>query len=376
MTLWKLATPLAATVIMAAAAPPRGDITVTDSQDLARAIMQAEPGDRITLADGNYRIRAKLKASSSGSASAPITVRAAHALHAHIAVEAVIGIEVTGAYWRFDGLDMVGVCKNDSDCEHAFHVVGLANNFELTDSRLEDLNAALKVNADLALHLPTGGLIADNEFLDAHPRHTDNPVALLNIDNAPHWVVRHNYIHGFGKDGVGEDAYGAFAKGHSEMPLFEDNLVECGPSPRLPVRSVGLSFGAHGMDPALCPPAFDKKTPCDSEVFNGVMLNNIVAGCSGDGIYLYRAHASEIANNTLIGTGGIHLHGPSSTALVRDNVLSGGIFVTDGAKFKASGNQTGVPPAAARDALLAPKGSVGVPCCTRWPASGIAAASP
>lgn len=94
---------------------------------------------------------------------APIVVRAANRLKAKVRFNTVEGFKVSGPYWRFDGLDVVGICPVDSDCEHAFHVSGRAVGFQLLRSRVADFNAQLKVNAspaaDGGYDIPRQGLI-------------------------------------------------------------------------------------------------------------------------------------------------------------------------------------------------------------------------
>ncbi len=343
--MWVLAAPAAA-----------HEVQVRDSGDLIAAVQNADAGDDIVLADGVYLITGKITAGSVGTAAAPITVRAAHPLGALIRSSSQVLFEVTAPFWHFSGLDIRGVCSDDTTCEHAFHVVGAADGFELSHCRLGDFNAHLKVNADGAHHLPADGVVADNEFFDTHPRHTDNPVATVNIDNAVRWVVRGNLVHDFQKDGGGEDAYGIFVKGGSQSPVIERNLIECN-SVHAPVgHMVGLSFGAHGMDSNLCPPYWDFQKVCDPEVTGGVMRNNIIGSCNGDGIYVFRSKESQILYNSMERTGGIEFRLPGSSGVVRGNVLDRPVRAVDGAHFTDGGNRlAGAGPVAlpGPDALVA-----------------------
>jgi parallel beta-helix repeat protein len=317
-------------------------LRVQDGAGLTEAIKVAQAGDIISLADGNYLVTKKMLASSNGSITAPITVRAEHIHGAHIRAAAQIAFEVSGSYWHFADLDIVGICSRDTDCEHAFHVVGASTGFTLIGSRIADFNAHVKVNADLARALPMSGLIENNEFYDSHPRHTNNPVAPINIDNAVGWVVRTNLIHDFQKDGVGEGSYGAFVKGGARSPIIERNLVFCARDAGPIGHMVGLSFGAHGMDANLCPPYWDPARTCDPEVSDGIMRNNIVIDCNDDGIYLNRSAGSAILFNTLVHTVGIEFRFPSSTGVARGNLMNGQIRATEGGQFRDGGNVTDV----------------------------------
>jgi parallel beta-helix repeat protein len=317
-------------------------INVRNVAELVAAMHRAAPGDDIVLADGIYSITGKLHADAPGTVSLPITVRSAHPLRATIRSGGLIAFEVTAPYWHFSALDIRGVCADDTGCEHAFHVVGPASGFWLSDSLLADFNAHLKVNADGAHHLPADGMVQNNEFFDSHPRHTNNPVAPVNIDNAIGWVVRGNFIHDFQKDGSGEGSYGAFVKGGSRAPMIEDNRVECALNHPSLGQMVGLSFGAHGMAPQLCPPHWDAATPCDPEVTGGIMRDNVVRNCSDDGIYLNKARDSRILSNTLTDTGGIEFRFPSATGVASGNLMTGTIRGTFGGRFTSGANLTGL----------------------------------
>lgn len=332
-----------------AAAQARHLRRVTNESELADAIRKADAGDDIVLADGIYVITEKLLGDTPGSAAAPVRVRAEHLLGARVMVNADIGFEVVAPYWYFWGLDIQGICARDTECEHAIHVVGHTTGFRLQSSRLRDFNAHLKVNANANRDMPDGGLVEDNEFSDTHARRTGNPVAPINIDNAVSWVVRGNLIHDFQKDGPGEDAYGAFVKGGSISPVIEGNLIECAASRPALGTMVGFSLGAHGMDANLCPPHWDRKIPCDPEVTGAVIRNNVIGSCNSDGIYLNKATGTQVLFNTLVHTGGIDARFASTDAVLRGNLMTGGITARDGAKLTDAGNRTGL----AGDAAIA-----------------------
>jgi hypothetical protein len=311
---------------------------VADVSHLAAAIAQAGPGDTILLADGVYPIARKIASTASGTRQAPIVVRAAHRYGARIRSTGLIAFEITGSWWTFADLDVRGVCVDDTVCEHAFHVVGHADGFHLTGSRLVDFNAQLKVNADTAHALPANGLVEGNEFFDSHPRHTGNPVAPVNIDNAVGWIVRGNSIHDFQKDGPGEDSYGAFVKGGSINALMDHNEISCARDRPATGHSVGLSFGAHGMDPALCPPYWNAARPCNPEVTDGTMRNNVITSCNGDGIYVNQGRNSHIMFNALVNTGGMTFRFAGSSGEASGNLLGAPVRIIDGAKMALGKN--------------------------------------
>src|SRR3954451_7554684 len=63
----------------AGAAPaPTKVISVSSVAALQSAVKQAQPGDRIELADGSYSTSSAIALTKSGTASAPITIAAQH----------------------------------------------------------------------------------------------------------------------------------------------------------------------------------------------------------------------------------------------------------------------------------------------------------
>ncbi len=309
-------------------------VAVSDEASLLAAIAAAAPGDEIVLADGVYELGANVSCSTPGTAAEPIVVRAENPLGAQIRFDALEGFKVDAAHWRFEGLDIRGVCANDSDCEHAFHVVGAAHGFVLRRSRVVDFNAQLKVNASLvngSYVAPDDGLVELCDIGDTSGRQTSAPVTKLNIDGGLRWTVRDNYLHDFHKDGGNTISYGAFMKSGGADGLFERNLVVCDAGASSGGARIGLSFGGGGTGNQFCAPAYDANVPCDPEHSGGTMRNNVIVGCSDVGIYLNRSSDTSLLHNTLIGTTGIDFRFASTSGHADGNVLAGTIRDRDGA---------------------------------------------
>ncbi|RYE84983.1 MAG: PE-PGRS family protein, partial [Myxococcales bacterium] len=325
---------LALPSVLLAAQPARAaDIPVSTADGLKAAVAAAQPGDTLVLATGTYAFSGgnrAFTASAAGTPEAPITVRSATPLGARLTLDTLEGIVVEGPHWHFEGLDIAGVCAQDSDCEHAFHTVGKATDFVLRGNRIVDFNAQLKVNATLSdKSIPHRGLIEGNEIFDTHGRKTSSPVTKLNIDTGDDWVVRGNVIRDFFKDGGDGISYGVFLKSGGHRGLVERNLVLCERDVPGGTR-IGLSFGGGGTGAAFCAPAFDASTPCAVEHQDGTMRNNIVARCSDVGIYLNRAASTKLLHNTLIQTAGVDFRFETTSGTADGNVLDGKIRDRDG----------------------------------------------
>ncbi len=318
---------------IAGAAEMRGVMT---SSQLLAAIGRAKAGDTIVLADGNYDI-GTVECTAAGSSSAPITVRAQHARLAVIRVNGLEGFRVSGPGWRFEGLDVVGVCAKDSDCEHAFVVSGAAHGFALTASRVHDFN--LPVRSKLAGGVaPNDGLIDGNEIFDSRARDTAGTVGAISIGAGSRWVVRDNYLHDFAHLS-GSVTYAAVMKGGGKGGVFERNVVVCARSVLQGGERVGISFGSGGSGPDACLSP-DPQGECLIEHDGGVVRNNVIASCSDVAIYLNQARDTHILYNTMVGTLGVDFRYANSGGEARGNAYSGTIRGRDGGSFGGLENRS------------------------------------
>lgn len=314
-------------------------VTVTTPAELTSAIAAAQPGDEIVLASGTYRL-AGASCTAAGTEAQPIVVRSAEPLGAKLELDGVEGFKVSAPHWRFEALDVTGVCADDSTCEHAFHVYGAAHGFVLRDSRVRDFNAQLKVNAAMAggmMVAPNAGLIEGNDLGDTRGRNTSNPVTKLNIDGGEDWVIRRNVLHDAHKLGGNQTSYAAFYKSGGKRGVMEQNLVVCARDTTGGTR-IGLSLGGGGTAPQFCAPAYDASTPCAVEHEGGIIRNNIIASCSDVGIYLNRAAGSQVLYNTLIATAGVDFRFDTTSGEAIGNVLAGVIRTRDAATMTKHDN--------------------------------------
>ena len=313
----------------AASGTAKRTVSVATTKQLLDAIKESQAGDVILLEPGEYLITQRsVSITSAGESNAPIVVRGRTRQGVVIRFNALEGFHVKAPFWRFENLTIEGVCANHDACEHAFHVVGDGCSVVIRDNSIKDFNAAIKVNGAGAANerkYPDAGLIQNNSIFNTAARKTANPVTPIDIVAADDWVVRGNLIADFIKGRGDQISYAAFIKGNSTQGLFERNLVICEMNVIGEGIRLGLSLGGGGTSKAAC-----RARDCSTEHSRGTIRNNIIMRCPHDvGIYLNRAAATEIYNNTMLSTLGIDVRFSTSNATIANNILSGRILNRD-----------------------------------------------
>ncbi|TAK90355.1 MAG: right-handed parallel beta-helix repeat-containing protein [Burkholderiaceae bacterium] len=322
------------------AQPGQRHISVNTAEQARAALAAAEAGDIIEFQPGHYRFDgSNIPASSAGREDAPIIVRAAQPGTVELELATEEGFWVQGPYWQFENLTVRGICKEDHDCEHAFHVVGGAHHFVARNNTLIDFNAHFKINGAQG-QFPDHGRIEGNRLSNEHPRRTDRSVTLIDLVAASDWVIEKNLIADFVKQRGDHTSYGVFAKGGGARNQIRSNVILCTVLLRNPAfsqdsRQVGASLGGGGSSANACR---DKK--CVVEQEDGVISNNLIAGCSDEGIYLNRAARSAVHHNTLLDTAGVSLRYAVTSADMRGNLIDGPLRLRDGAVLHDADNRS------------------------------------
>ncbi len=319
--------------------PPKRLVQVSDTAQLTRAIKEARPGDRIELSPGIYRLKGKYLAVNRPGEflSGGIEITSAIPWRAELELDMLEGFWVTAPYWRFSGLTIRGVCKSDSRCEHAFHIVGNAHHTELRGNRISGFNAPVKINGSNG-KWPDNGVIAGNTFYNPAVRDTGNPVTLIDAVGVDSWLMEANLIANF-KKGRGDNiSYGAFFKGGGSGNRVSRNIVLCSDKVTSKHTQVGLSFGGGGTGTRSC-----RNKDCSAEQRQSLIAGNLVMHCSDVGIYLNRSKNTLIVNNTLYGTLGIDVRFPASEAVIVNNLFSGRTKSRDGGVILLQGNNWQLP---------------------------------
>lgn len=298
-------------------------IMVDNEQDIIRAINTAEPGTEIIIKNGDYYLEQKRINSSLSypTSKSPVIVRAETAGKVNLELTTLEGFFVNRPNWIITGLRFIGNCQ--PHCEHAMHIVGHADNLQVTHNEFVDFNAAIKVNG-VNRNYPDFGKVSHNYFYFTEPSESSSSVTPINLDSGNSWVLSNNIIRDFIKLGGNRVSYGAFIKGGANNGAIENNLIVCNSTSNdYGGYQVGVSLGGGGMKRAT------RRDKSNFETNLSVVRNNIMMHCNDVGVYINQGKDTIVNNNILYNTSGIDIRFRQSTALVTNNILSGAIRERD-----------------------------------------------
>lgn len=310
------------------------DYLVATVEQLTNALQQASAGQVIELLPGAYRINKMLSPRNPGREDQRITLRASKPNVAILEINTTEGFLIAQPFWVFENLRIVGVCKVDDYCEHAFHIVAGAHHSLIRNNHIEDFSAHIKINGDRG-KWPDDGVVEHNTLTNTRPRNTSRPVTPFDLVGASRWVVADNYVANFIKADPKATSFGIFMKGAGVAGRIERNVVVCTHSDISQAGTrVGISFGGGETGLSYC-----RDGECEVEFSGGKAFNNIVAHCNDVGIDVNRSRASLVAHNTLINTGGIDIRGNNSSAVLFGNLLEGMVRARKGGSVRLEMNE-------------------------------------
>ncbi|MCM2681501.1 hypothetical protein [Echinimonas agarilytica] len=242
------------------------------------------------------------------------------------------GIYISSPHINFSGFRIEGVCKSDY-CDHIFHVVGKAKHTVLHNNVLVNANAAIKVNG-LGKQYPDQGIISENIIFNTTVRRSKRSVTPIDIVAANEWDISNNTIFDFHKVGSNGTSYGLFVKGGGQGSNISGNLVVCDAKNKSKGVQIGLSIGGGGTGKE-----YRRQGSRGYEYKDTVMNHNLVLNCTTDvGIYINKGQDITLANNIVLSSSGIDVRYAVSSALFRNNIITGRILSRDGGHFDASAN--------------------------------------
>jgi hypothetical protein len=314
-------------------------IKVNDVTQLISQFNTAKEGDTIVIEPGNYLLKGKrFVLKNSGTALEKITLMAEIFGTVTLQLDSLEGLYLAQPYWSIHNLIFAGICKSDSNCEHAIHITGDADDVEISNNRFINFNAHIKSNG-VHKNFPDRVVVSGNDFYNEWPRNTQNPVTPIDVVGGNDWLINDNFIADFAikKRDKFTVSYGAFLKGSGQRGRISGNVVNCAwhiPHQSFADIRIGLSLGGGGTGGAFC-----QQIGCDYEHNKGVIENNLILNCQNDvSIYLNNAADSEISNNILLNSLGIDARFSNTSAIIENNQYQGRIMARDSALVKDVNN--------------------------------------
>ncbi|MEF8794740.1 MAG: hypothetical protein V5A50_13850 [Thiohalorhabdus sp.] len=305
---------------------------------MRKALAEAQAGEVIRLAPGDYRLGGRVTLRARGTPEKPIIVRSQVPGTAVVYSDAGTYFKLYGAHWQFRGLDFQG----SSGAAHAFHIVNDADGVVLKGNRFQNFHAAIKANGEGAdpRRFPDGVRVMENVFVNDAPRKTDGSVVAIDVVGGREWRIARNFVADIAREGrAGAHSTALFVKGGASKAVIDANLVMCEWRHSGGGR-VGLSLGGGGTGAAY----MDRRSlgACEGDCPEAVasrVTNNIVLNCPDEpGIYLNQAKGGQVANNTIYNAYGIQARFPETRTEIADNLLTGTIWEREGARVRKANN--------------------------------------
>lgn len=317
-------------------------IIVKDSEQLINILNNAQPGDAIFIQPGTYKIykrRINVGGSNIANWNSPSYVFASRLGDVEIDLATIEGFYIDKPNWTFQNLIINGICEEAKNCEHAFHMVGNADNTIIANNIVKNFNSHLKSNGALENSIkryryPNNVYIFNNAFFNEYLRPTDGPTTPIDVVGGNNWLVEHNFITDFSKALYKHRvnwSYGLFLKGGGENGVVRNNLVAC--EWKVPHFSkldarVGISFGGGGTDDKYC-----QHNICTNEHSNGKIIGNTIVNCTNDSaIYLNKSENTLVENNIIYNSLGIEARFPQTTFVMRNNEFDSPLIIRGKAK--------------------------------------------
>lgn len=317
-------------------------IFVNTSEQLATALTNAMPGDGIFIKKGDYRLsagRIKVGTNTVDNWDKPSLVFAESYGDVAITLNTGEGFYIDKPNWTFQNLNLLGECPGLMPCDHAFHIVGNADNFSLINSVVRNFDSHIKSNGIFnkvtkTREFPDNVKILNNSFFNDYLRMINKPSTPLDIVGGDNWLIKGNFVADFTKALYQHKlnwSYGIFMKGGGRNGVIEENIVAC--EWRIPHYSkldarVGISIGGGGTENKFCP-----EKDCSIEHIDGIVRKNTIVNCTNDSaMYINKGKNILIHDNTILNSQGIELRFPQTSVVMTNNDYKGVLIVRDGAK--------------------------------------------
>ena len=316
-------------------------VSVDNEGAVLTAIEQAVAGQAITLEPGHYAFEQLIVVRADGRADAPIFFRAERLGDVVITLTHIENFKIYGKHWVFENIRFVGGCMDGSGCEHAFHLVGDADDIFIRNNEVLNFASHVKLNGEVIDNGPARAFPDRANFIKnvwRNDRYISNaaPHNILNLDGGRNHVVRGNVFADFAAaQGSRRSASAIYPKASARGFLIEQNLVVCEQQRDSGETARGIQLG-DGAGASICDGDTDGDGLGDCEVNGqsqeGLVRNNIIINCnnggSSAGIMVSDDRDSFIAHNTVLlsapRAGAFFVGNPNFETRWQSNLIEGG----------------------------------------------------
>lgn len=323
-------------------------VPVDSETDILAAIAAASPGDVITIEPGEYDFNQLIRVTADGTAAERIFLRAETLGDVTLNLRHIENFKIYGKYWIFENLVVRGACTSNTSCEHAFHIVGDADDLIFRTNEVVDFASHVKLNGEVvdsgpAKAFPDRIMFIENLWYNTKYVANNAPHNVLNLDGGKSHVVRGNIFGDYGAPAsLPKSASAVYPKASTLGMLVEQNLIVCEKNlgDGETVRGIQLGDGA----PASICDGDDDQDGIGDCIENGqnqeaLIRNNVILNCdnggSSAGIMVSSDRESKILHNTVLSTGkrsgAFYVGHPDHDTYWNSNLLENG-FNTDYAK--------------------------------------------
>lgn len=292
------------------------EILVDSEAAILAAIEDAHPGDVITLEPGTYSFDTLIRVQRDGTEEDRVFLRAAALGTVTVYLSHIENFKVHAKYWVFENIIFEGMCSTGAGCEHAFHIVGDADDLIFRNNEVVNFASHVKLNGEFVDGEPLKQFPDRTWFIGNFWHNTkyvpnNAPHNVLNLDGGKDHVVRGNIFADYSAPAsLPKSASAVYPKASTLGILIEQNLIVCEKQNTEGETTRGIQLG-DGAPASICDGDTDGDGlgDCEENGQNqeGLIRNNIIMNCdnggSSTGIMASSDRESLIAHNTVYNVG-------------------------------------------------------------------------
>jgi hypothetical protein len=124
-------------------------VSVCSENEIRDAIANASPGDVITVCPGTFEFNELIRVQNDGQGSMRIFLRADTLGSVTFKLSHIENFKISAKYWVFENIVFQGDCSSGSGCEHAFHIVGDADDLLFRSNEILNFASHVKLNGEV-----------------------------------------------------------------------------------------------------------------------------------------------------------------------------------------------------------------------------------